>query len=400
MGLALPLFAGGNTLFALQPQEGVYLVDLMAILACWRILRSNAAAQLPTRGAVLVANACLLALGSWWLGALVVRPSGPRAFLEAQGVFCGILLFAALSRHPLAPEATTRFVHGLLLGTLGTAAFGQYQYWIAFPRTIPLAHAAGIPAFGLVNANFYNANCYGVFLAGVTLLAAGLAISKREAWVWAAIPILVLTLLLSKSRASIALLAIAGVGLAAIAGRRQRVGSRGTATAVVWVLLPAAAGAAAAWVDLREIWHVATVGRLAIWSGSLEILREHWVFGVGLGRFGASFAQFRVNDYHTLYPHSFLLETAAELGVIGLLGLVGFLAAAFTGPLFHLVDAARLPRGCVDPLSAAMCAASAILLVHGLVDIDWHAPANPILLFALLGALQPLPMRAQGSWSV
>jgi len=32
--------------------------------------------------------------------------------------------------------------------------------------------------------------------------------------------------------------------------------------------------------------------------------------------------------------------------------------------------------------------------VHGLGDIDWHAPANPILLFVLLGALQRLPMLA------
>jgi hypothetical protein len=291
LGLALPLFAGGNTLFALEPMEGIYIVDTASILASWLILRSRGVPASAPRGAARMALGCLLALGVWWIAALIARPCGPRAYLEAQAILCATLLFATLARCRLTAHATTRFVRGLLLGTLGTAAFGQYQYWIAFPRTIPLAHAAGIPAFGLVNANFYNANCYGVFLASVILLAAGLAISERDAWVWAAIPLLVVTVLLSKSRASIVLLAIAGTGLGAIAGRRPNRGGGSLATVVLWVLLPAAAGAAAGAVDLGEIWRVATMGRIAIWSGSLEVVREHWLLGVGLGRFGTAFAQ-------------------------------------------------------------------------------------------------------------
>jgi O-antigen ligase len=392
LGLSLPLFAGGNTLLALDPAEAVYVFDVIAVVVAWQMLRSRETTEAPPPRAVLAADACLLVLASWWVGALVARPFGPRAALEAQGILCGILLFTTLSCRRLTLDTATRFVRGLLLGTLGTAALGQYQYWVVFPRAIPLAHAAGIPAVALVNANFYSANCYAAFLAGVILLATGLAISKRNAWVWIALPFLVATILLSKSRAAIVLLAVGLTALGAIGGWRPRVGGSRMATADLWVLLPAAAGAAAATVDLGELWHVATEGRISIWRGSLQIIRDHWLFGVGLGRFGASFAQFRVNDYHTLYPHSFLLEIAAELGVVGLLGLVGFLGAAFAGPVSRVVAAAARPRErLADPLWLAICVASLVLLVHGLADIDWHAPANPILLFVLLGAAQRLP---------
>jgi O-antigen ligase len=396
LGFTLPLLAGGNMLFALEPQAALQLFAVATILVCWQILRSTGTDAAPGPRSAHRASGCLLILAAWWIASLATRPTGPRAFLEAQGILCAVLLFTTLSRRRLEPNAVERFVRGFLLGTLGTVAFGQYQYWVAFPRTVPLARAAGIPAFGLVNANFYSANCYAIFLAGAILLGVGLAISKRDAWAWTAVSLLTVTILLARSRAAIALLAIAGMGLAGV-GRWPKTAPRGLTTAVFWVLLPAAAGAAAATVDLRELWHVATVGRLAIWRGSLEVVREHWLVGVGLGRFGAAFSQFKVNDYHTLYPHSFLLEVAAELGVVGVFALIGFLAAAFTKPVTRLAAAARAPFTRIGPLPAAMLAASLVLLIHGLVDIDWHAPANPILLFVLLGALQQLPMLAQDS---
>jgi hypothetical protein len=397
LGFTLPLLAGGNTLFALEPQAALQLFAVVTILVCWQILRSTRTGEAPASGSTLRASGCLLVLAAWWIASLVMRPTGPRAFLEAQGILCAVLLFTTLSQRRLEPSSMERFVRGLLLGTLGTVAFGQYQYWVAFPRTIPLARAAGIPAFGLVNANFYSANCYAIFLAGAILLGVGLAISNRDASAWMAVFLLTITILLAKSRAAIALLAIGGVGLVGVVGRWPRIAPRGPTTAIFWVLLPAAAGAAAAAVDLGELWHVATVGRMAIWRGSLEVVREHWLVGVGLGRFGAAFSQFRVNDYHTLYPHCFLLEVAAELGVVGVFTLIGFLAAAFTKPVTRLAAAARASFDRIGALPAAMFAASLVLLIHGLVDIDWHAPANPILLFVLLGALQQLPMLAGDS---
>jgi len=46
-------------------------------------------------------------------------------------------------------------------------------------------------------------------------------------------------------------------------------------------------------------------------AGSLRMIREHWLFGVGLGRFWDYFEQYRINTYYTRYPHNFLLEVFA-----------------------------------------------------------------------------------------
>jgi hypothetical protein len=60
-----------------------------------------------------------------------------------------------------------------------------------------------------------------------------------------------------------------------------------------------------------------------------------------------------------------------------------FLATALAGAVAALRGHARRERGLdLFALSAAL-----FLVAHALVDIDWHAPANPILLFALLGFL-------------
>jgi O-antigen ligase len=372
----------------MDPEVGMRVFDVVAIFVAWQLLRSRDDADAPPRGLPL-ASACLLALGLLWAGTLALRPSGSRAFLEAQGIFCAILLFTSLSRRALHGDTMVRFVHGVLFGSLGTAAFGQYQYWVAFPRTLPLAKAAGIPAITLINANFYNANCYAVFLSAVALLAGQLAAARHDRFAWMMIPILLVTILLTESRSAVVLLALGALGLAWAGGSRLRIDRNRMVADGLWVVLPAAAGAAAAVVDFKELWHVGTLGRLAIWSGSLALLRDHWLSGVGLGRFADAYMQYRVNTYYTRYPHSFLLEIAAELGVVGVVVVVGFFAAAFRQPISLFVSAARGVRhDLASSLALAIGASCALLLVHGLLDIDWHAPANPILLFTLLGAAQ------------
>ena len=53
-------------------------------------------------------------------------------------------------------------------------------------------------------------------------------------------------------------------------------------------------------------------GRLHLWGQAWRAFRDHPLFGIGTGGFGA------INPIE-LYPHNILLETAAELGVLGLL---------------------------------------------------------------------------------
>jgi len=107
------------------------------------------------------------------------------------------------------------------------------------------------------------------------------------------------------------------------------------------------------------------------------MIEDHWLAGVGLGRFGEFFPHYQVTSYYTRYPHNLLLEVTAEIGLFGLVFLAGFFALAI-----HW----RFRKHSRGAGSIALVAAT-LLLLHSLIDIDWHAPANPILLMILLAAV-------------
>ncbi len=117
--------------------------------------------------------------------------------------------------------------------------------------------------------------------------------------------------------------------------------------------------------------------RYAYWRVAAEVFADHPLNGVGSGAFAVEWLQRReiaegVRDAHSLY-----LETAAELGLVGLLALAAFLAG--------IVLAAR--RG--EP---AIIAALVAFALHAGLDWDWELPA--LSLTALLLAAKLVSERA------
>lgn len=395
LGLLLPLLGGGNVLFVLEPDDAMPYLALVAIGVWYMLSRHLAQQGTPAERSASLPTAFLIVLGAGWIAQLLFRSSGPRAFLEAQGMFVAMLLFAGFARGSLRRVEIVALLRGLLVGALVTVAYGQYQYWVMFPRLMPLLVAAHLPAIDLVNANFYNANCYAAFLAALILLGAGVAaVNTRRAvraFVVAALFAFAITLLLSESRSTIGLLFVALAALresrtdhAEALRRHWRLGawSLAAAIAVLAALLTV--------VDLREFWQVGLLGRFAIWRASIAVVRDHWLMGVGIGRFWDYFPSYRVNTYYTRYPHNFLLEISAEQGLVAGVAIVGFLVSAFARPVRRLVAMTATGRR-ADLLPASMILAAGLLCMHALLDIDWHAPANVVLLFALLGVSQSWP---------
>lgn len=104
--------------------------------------------------------------------------------------------------------------------------------------------------------------------------------------------------------------------------------------------------------------------RTELWEVSWDQFREAPVVGSGPGTYEQYWNEHRpiahiVRDAHNLY-----LETAAELGVVGL----ALLLVAFGVPLVAAVGA----RG--QPLAVAAFGAYVAYLVHAAVDWDWELP--------------------------
>ena len=108
--------------------------------------------------------------------------------------------------------------------------------------------------------------------------------------------------------------------------------------------------------------------RYDYWRVAAGTFADHPLDGVGSGSFRVEWLLRRDRDESVRDAHSLYLETAAELGIVGLAAL----AALFGG----VIAAARRARA---PAAAAALAAWA---VHAGIDWDWELPG--ITLFAVL----------------
>jgi O-antigen ligase/polysaccharide polymerase Wzy-like membrane protein len=120
--------------------------------------------------------------------------------------------------------------------------------------------------------------------------------------------------------------------------------------------------------------------RPSYWKVALRGFVDEPLTGVGAHGFQQLWLQKRhiaesVQDAHSLY-----LETAAELGVIGVLLLLTWLGGV-AGAVVRLIG---LPGGRM--LVAGWIAASAAYLVHAGLDWDWEMPAVTLPFLALTGA--------------
>jgi O-antigen ligase len=115
--------------------------------------------------------------------------------------------------------------------------------------------------------------------------------------------------------------------------------------------------------------------RYAYWKVAVEAFADHPLAGEGSGGFRTAWLRERefresVRDAHSLY-----LETAAELGLAGLLAL-GLLIA---GCVLAAVRA--------GPAAAGSIAALAAFALHAGIDWDWELPALTLVALALAGGL-------------
>jgi hypothetical protein len=119
--------------------------------------------------------------------------------------------------------------------------------------------------------------------------------------------------------------------------------------------------------------------RYAYWKVALNVFADHPLIGDGSHSFQVDWLEQRhiadiAKDAHSLY-----LETAAELGIAGLIALALFLGGV-------AASARRALR--VDPvLAAGPVAALSVWALHAGLDWDWEMPGVSLVAIVLMGAL-------------
>ena len=276
-------------------------------------------------------------------------------------------------------------VRGVLLGLgLGSSVFAALNVGAFFASFVQGTFVLGSPPTALYTSGPEVA----LYLEPPLALAAGIVLfaeHRRDrllglAWLAFLIPALTLTL----SRG--AYFAIAILALVAIATSRRRVPlAVALVVAVIGLLqVPLVQKRLAGQFNFGD--SATTIrGRLSIFTDTLSMLRDHPIFGSGLGGYHYLFR----GTIPEIYPHDMWLTFWVE---VGLLGMVAF-AVIFFGLLFRGWRAYRRPTGFYRALLWGVSGSLVLWGVHGLVDSPyWKNDMS--LEFWLLAALEVVAIRA------
>jgi len=126
------------------------------------------------------------------------------------------------------------------------------------------------------------------------------------------------------------------------------------------------------------------LSRYQIWPAVLEMIRDHPLFGTGLGTFGPVFLCYQQEHPSFFFDHAHndYLEILSEVGGIG------FALLALAGLLFLLRSLSGLARSSVregQVIALGGISGLVALSLHSLMDFNLAIPANSLTLAAALG---------------
>jgi putative inorganic carbon (HCO3(-)) transporter len=134
------------------------------------------------------------------------------------------------------------------------------------------------------------------------------------------------------------------------------------------------------------------VGRFHLWSATLQMLRDHPIFGAGLSGYATVLGPYW-NPYHPdrfTYPHNIVLSAWSETGLLGLIGFAWLMGAGFVRSLRGW----RLGAPGWRAIQLGVALALVAVLLHGLVDVPYWKNDLSLEFWALLS----LSFAPAGDW--
>jgi hypothetical protein len=124
-------------------------------------------------------------------------------------------------------------------------------------------------------------------------------------------------------------------------------------------------------------------GRWQLWETAYDEFKRHPVEGRGAGTYEATWAEHGTLPLFVRDAHSLYFETLAELGLVGLLLLVGVLVAGSATAVSRMLKTGGDERSALAALSAVVAA----FVFEAAFDWMWELTAIAVVAFAALGLL-------------
>jgi O-antigen ligase len=142
----------------------------------------------------------------------------------------------------------------------------------------------------------------------------------------------------------------------------------------------------------------ASLKRAEVWNDSAAIVKDHLLFGTGLGTFQNSYPQYQSHSSTTFYDHAHndYVELLTDTGLAGFI-LAGALAVTLFSMLF--INWQKRHSTYAKTIGAAGLASVLAISVHSFTDFNLHIPANAMLLAVVAGITYSVIMRKEGEQS-
>jgi len=235
---------------------------------------------------------------------------------------------------------------------------------------------------------YTTANALALFLGPLIAVAASLLMYSSDRLVRLVsggfLVIAVSSMLLSFSRGGYLAVAAVAIGLALSHPRRVWL-LAGTLTVGVLVGLipPVFHRISLEFQNTNGTTFFGRAGRLELWSATLQMLRQHPLFGAGISGFAERIGPFWNANHPERFidPHNIVLNFWVETGVLGLIAFAWILVVAFqvTWRGWNHADASW------RPIELGVLLALVAFLIHGLVDVPYFKNDLSLEFWALVG---------------
>jgi tetratricopeptide (TPR) repeat protein len=130
--------------------------------------------------------------------------------------------------------------------------------------------------------------------------------------------------------------------------------------------------------------------RARYWDQAIKIFRARKTTGVGAGGYATARPRFRTDDLAVRHAHGYLVQTAADLGLLGLAASLALVAAWLAAMARTLALRAGWQRAGFDAERVGLFTLASIVVVfgvHSLIDFTWFVPGVAILALVTAGWL-------------
>ncbi len=373
-GFCLILLAAPFSLAAIESFFGVVLLSAAVKFAVRRDL-----SFIKTRHALLlVVYMFFLALSLFNCGAYL--NIGLKAWFFKWGEYA--LMFLAASDTFRSRKRLTAGIQVLILSSLSVLISVITQIWqgkdiLRGRLLIPIA-----PGVNGITGSFNSHNDLGCYLALILLLAIACFLIERGRklklfmGLWSVV--ISIGLLLTFSRGSWFNFTVAMVLFLILL--RNSSGRMLLKVVALWMVLVVVVLTVPS-LKARFLLTFTTEGdalRFSIWRSCWQMIKQHILFGRGLGTFMSYFPSFSSDFKTAYYAHNCYLQMWVESGVFS---VISFLV--FTGSI--LLSAWKYVRQCKDVIKAALVAGCFGFLAHSFLDTQLYSLQLSALFWILLG---------------